>query len=81
MAGLLVADSRRKNRWNVVYYAGYALASRAPNRSKEQTRQKVALFRAYDAVMMGMNSGWSAYREHPAFYAECMLRTYGRRVQ
>ena len=80
MAGLLVADSRRKGRWNVVYYTGYALASRAANRSKNQTRKKVALFQAYDAVMTRINSGWSAYREHPAFYAECMLRTYGRKI-
>jgi LmbE family N-acetylglucosaminyl deacetylase len=80
MAGLLAADSRRKNKWNVVYYAGYALASRAPNRSKNQTRQKVALFQAYDAVMTRINPGWGAYREHPAFYAECMMRTYGRRI-
>jgi LmbE family N-acetylglucosaminyl deacetylase len=80
ISGLLVADSRRRNKWNVAYYAGYALASRAANRSRTQTRQKVALFRAYDAVMTGVNSGWSAYREHPAFYAECMLRTYGRTI-
>ncbi len=81
MAGLLVADLQRQHRWNVVFYTGYALASRAPNRSTDQTSQKVALFRAYDAVMMAINPKWSAYREHPAFYAECMLRTYGRRVQ
>ena len=80
MAGLLVADSRRKHRWNAVYYAGYALATRAANRSKDQERQKVALFQAYDAVMIRTNARWSAYREHPAFYAECMLRTYGRKV-
>lgn len=80
MAGLLVADSRRKNKWNVAYYAGYALASRAANRSKDQARQKVTLFKAYDAVMTRANPGWSAYREHPAFYAECMLRTYGRKI-
>ena len=80
MAGLLAADSRRKNKWNVVYYAGYALASRAANRSKNQTRQKVALFQAYDAVMTRSNPRWSAYREHPAFYAECMMRTYARKI-
>lgn len=80
MSGLLVADSRRKSGSNVVYYAGYALASRAANRSESQTRQKVALFQAYDAVMTRVNSRWSAYREHPAFYAECMLRTYGRKI-
>jgi len=80
MAGLLVAELRRKHRWSVVYYTGYALASRAANRSRDQARQKVALFRVYDAVMTRTNPGWSAYREHPAFYSECMLRTYGRRI-
>lgn len=80
MAGLLVADSRRKNRWNVVYYAGYALATRAANRSRDQARLKTALFLAYDTVITRVNPKWSAYREHPAFYSECMLRTYGRRV-
>ena len=80
MSGLLVTDSRRKNNWNVAYYTGYALASRAANRSKDQTRQKVALFQAYDGVMTSANPKWSAYREHPAFYAECMLRTYGRKI-
>ena len=40
MSGLLVADSRRQNKWNVAYYTGYALASRAANRSKNQTRTK-----------------------------------------
>lgn len=80
MSGLLVADSRRKNNWNVAYYTGYALASRAANRSKDQTRQKVTLFQAYDGVMTRANPKWSAYREHPTFYAECMLRTYGRKI-
>jgi len=80
MAGLLVAESRRKYGWSVVYYTGYALASRAANRSRDQARQKVALFQVYDAVMTRTNPGWSAYREHPAFYSECMLRTYGRRI-
>ena len=80
MAGLLVEDLRRKNKWNVVYYTGYALASRAANRSNNQARQKVALFRAYDAVMTRSNPGWSAFREHPAYYAECMVRTYGRKI-
>jgi hypothetical protein len=80
MAGLLVADLRRKNRWNVVYYAGYALAMRAANRTNDQAREKTALFRAYDRVMTQANVKWSAYREHPAFYSECMMRTYARRV-
>jgi hypothetical protein len=80
MAGLLVADSRRKNNWNVAYYTGYALASRAANRSKDQARQKVALFQAYDGVMTRAHPKWSAFQEHPAFYAECMLRTYARKI-
>jgi LmbE family N-acetylglucosaminyl deacetylase len=79
MAGLLVADARRKKGWNVAYYLGYALATRAENRSTDQARQKVALFRAYDAEMSASNSNWSAYKEHPAFYSECMSRTYARR--
>ena len=80
MAGLLVADSRKRNKWNVVYYAGYALATRAPNRSGDQVRQKTTLFLAYDRVMTQANARWSAYRERPAFYSECMLRTYARKV-
>lgn len=80
MAGLLVYDSRKKNHWSVVYYAGYALATRAANRSGDQVRQKTALFLAYDRVMTQANAKWSAYRERPAFYSECMLRTYARRI-
>lgn len=78
MAGLLVYDSRRKNRWNVAYYAGYALATRAANRTGEQVAQKTSLFRAYDDVMTQANPKWSAYRERPAFYSQCMTRTYAR---
>jgi LmbE family N-acetylglucosaminyl deacetylase len=80
MAGLLVYDSRREAGWNVVYYAGYALATRAANRTGEQVRQKTALFRAYDNVMTQANPKWSAYRERPAFYSQCMMRTYARRI-
>jgi hypothetical protein len=80
MAGLLVFDSRKQNRWNVVYYAGYALATRAANRSEDQVRQKTTLFLAYDNVMKQANTKWSAYRERPVFYSECMLRTYARRI-
>jgi len=81
MAGLLVADARRKSNWNVVYYAGYALATRAANRSTDQARLKASVFQAYDAVMTRANPRWSAYKEHPAFYSECMVRTYGRAVR
>jgi hypothetical protein len=80
MAGLLVYDLRRKNGWNVAYYAGYALSTRAANRTGEQVRQKTSLFRAYDNVMTQANPKWSAYRERPGFYSQCMTRTYARRV-
>ena len=80
MAGLLVYDLRRKNRWNVAYYAGYALSTRAANRTEEQVRQKTSLFRAYDNVMIRANPKWGAYRERPGFYSQCMTRTYARRV-
>lgn len=80
MAGLLVADARRSNRWNASYYVGYAVATRAANRTSEQALAKTMIFRAYDAEMIAANKTWSAYAEHPAFYSQCMLRTYSRRV-
>jgi LmbE family N-acetylglucosaminyl deacetylase len=78
MTGLLVADLRKARNWNTRYYVGYALASRAPNRSADQAREKTAIFLAYDREMMRVNKRWSAYAEHPAFYSQCMLRTYAR---
>ena len=82
MAGLLVEDLRRRERWtNTQYYTGYALASRAANRSPDQAREKTAIFLAYDNEMKRVDKTWSAYREHPAFYGECMLRTYARKVR
>jgi LmbE family N-acetylglucosaminyl deacetylase len=78
IAGLLVEELRRQRRFAVRYYVGYALATRADNRSKEQARLKTAIFSAYDREMMRVNKRWSAYREHPAFYSECMMRTYAR---
>lgn len=78
MTGLLVADLRKGRNWKARYYVGYALASRAPNRSADQAREKTAIFLAYDREMMRVNQRWSAYAEHPAFYSECMLRTYAR---
>src|SRR5437867_1694039 len=78
MAGLLVADLRKTRNWKARYYVGYALATRAANRSQDQARVKKAIFLAYDKEMMRVNRQWSAYAEHPAFYAECMLRTYAR---
>lgn len=80
MAGLLVYDMRKQSKWNVAYYTGYALATRAPNRSEDQVRQKTSLFLAYDKVMTEANPKWSAYRERPAFYSQCMLRTYARKI-
>jgi hypothetical protein len=80
IAGLLIHDSRKQNKWNVVYYTGYALATRAPNRSEDQVRQKTSLFLAYDKVMTQANARWSAHRERPAFYSQCMLRTYARKI-
>jgi len=82
MAGLLVEDLRRRERWtNTQYYTGYALASRAANRSPDQAREKAAVFLAYDNEMKRVDKTWSAYSEHPAFYGECMLRTYARKVR
>ena len=80
MSGLLVAAVRKDRSWSIWYYVGYALGTRAPNRSGEQARQKTALFRAYDAEMIRANAKWSAYAEHPSFYSECMVRTYVRQV-
>jgi LmbE family N-acetylglucosaminyl deacetylase len=80
MAGLLVYDLRKQSKWNVAYYNGYALATRAANRSEDQVRQKTSLFLAYDKVMTEANPKWSAYRERPAFYSQCMLRTYVRKI-
>jgi LmbE family N-acetylglucosaminyl deacetylase len=81
MAGLLVNDLRKKQKWNAQYYVGYALATRAANRSADQAREKTAIFLAYDREMMKVNKAWSAYGEHPAFYSECMLRTYARKAR
>jgi hypothetical protein len=78
MAGLLVNDLRKGRSWNTQYYVGYALATRAANRSGDQAREKTAIFLAYDREMMRVNKAWSAYQEHREFYSECMLRTYAR---
>jgi LmbE family N-acetylglucosaminyl deacetylase len=81
MAGLLVNDLRKGQTWNTRYYVGYALATRAANRSADEAREKTAIFLAYDKEMMRVNKAWSAYAEHPAFYSECMLRTYVRKAR
>jgi len=78
MAGLLIADLRKWRPLDVRYYVGYALSTRAANRSNDQARQKTAVFLAYDQEMVRSNKDWSAYREHPAFYSDCMVRTYAR---
>lgn len=78
MAGLLVFELRKRSSLDVRYYVGYALATRAANRSNEQAREKTAIFLAYDQEMTRLNKNWSAYREHPAFYSDCMVRTYAR---
>ena len=78
IAGLLVEELRRRNPWDVVYYVGYALATRAANRSADDVRTKTELFLAYDREMLEADPKWTAYREHPAFYAACMQRTYAR---
>jgi len=78
MAGFLVEDLRKQRVTGARYYEGYALATRAPNRSNAEARTKTAIFLAYDSEMMRVNKDWSAYREHPAFYSQCMERTYAR---
>ena len=81
ITGLLVNDLRKGQTWSTWYYVGYALATRAANRSTDEAREKTAIFLAYDKEMMRVNKAWSAYAEHPAFYYECMLRTYARRAR
>lgn len=81
MAGLLVDDLRKGRTWNTQYYVGYAVGTRAANRSADEAREKTAIFLAYDKEMMRVNKAWSAYAEHPAFYSECMLRTYARKAR
>ena len=81
MAGLLVNDLRKGQTWDTRYYVGYALATRAANRSADEAREKTAIFLAYDKEMMRVNKAWSAYAEHPAFYSQCMVRTYVRRAR
>jgi LmbE family N-acetylglucosaminyl deacetylase len=81
MAGLLVEDLRRRQGWKTQYYVGYALATRAANRSNEEASEKTAIFLAYDKEMKRVNPKWSAYAEHRGFYSECMLRTYARKAR
>jgi hypothetical protein len=78
ITGLLVEDLRKKLGLNTRYYLGYALGTRAANRSTDEAREKAAIFLAYDREMMRVNKTWGAYEEHPAFYSQCMVRTYAR---
>ena len=80
MAGKLTEILLNANGWQGRYYVGYALATRAANRTARQQQEKAAVFSAYDREMMLINPAWSAYREHPRFYADCMQRTYSRSV-
>jgi LmbE family N-acetylglucosaminyl deacetylase len=76
MAGFLVSDLRKQHPLSAMYYVGYALATRAVNRSTAQTQAKTMLLLAYDREMTAANKSWSAYQEHRAFYSECLQRTY-----
>jgi hypothetical protein len=76
--GLMIEEVWKQRGMPVRYYAGYALASRAPNRTNEQTRDKTEVFLAYDAEMTRADKTWSAFSEHRAFYSQCMQRTYVR---
>jgi len=78
MAGKLTETLVNGQGWRGRYYVGYALAARAPNRTTMQRQEKTEVFSAYDREMTMVDPTWSAYREHPRFYADCMLRTYSR---
>lgn len=78
MAGKLTESLLNAEGWQGRYYVGYALAVHAPNRTTLQREEKTEVFGAYDREMMEIDPEWSAYREHPRFYADCMLRTYSR---
>jgi LmbE family N-acetylglucosaminyl deacetylase len=81
MAGLVATAMRARAPAEVIYYVGYALAARPDNRTRAQTREKSALFLAYDREMLIANRAWSTYAERPRFYSMCMLRTYARKVR
>jgi LmbE family N-acetylglucosaminyl deacetylase len=81
MAGLVATTMRTRAPAEVIYYVGYALAARPDNRTRAETREKSALFLAYDREMLIANRAWSTYAERPRFYSMCMLRTYARKVR
>jgi hypothetical protein len=78
VAGLLAEQLRKDHHWMANYYVGYALATRADNLSSNRRQAKTSLFLAYDREMTRVRKEWSAYREHPRFYTQCMSRTYRR---
>ena len=78
VAGLLAEQLRKDRRWLASYYVGYALATRADNLSARRRQLKTSLFLVYDREMTRVRKEWSAYREHPKFYTQCMARTYHR---
>jgi hypothetical protein len=79
MAGLVGADLRKNSGWGLIYYVGYALATRPDNRTPAQVEQKTALFLVYDREMLLANREWSTYSKRPRFYSMCVLRTYARK--
>ena len=81
VAGLLAEQLRRDRHWLASYYVGYALATRADNLSTKQRQVKTSLFLLYEREMTRVHGEWSAYREHPKFYTQCMARTYHRAPQ
>lgn len=78
VAGLLADQLRKDHHWMASYYVGYALATRADNLTSRRRQLKTSLFLVYDREMTRGRKDWSAYREHPKFYAECLARTYHR---
>lgn len=76
LAGILATEVRLGRQRPITYYVGYALATRAANRTAEEAQIKTELFLAYDREMVAANPAWSAYREHPGFYTQCLRRTY-----
>ena len=79
MAGFIGATLRKETGWGLIYYVGYAIATRPDNRSRAEAWQKTALFLVYDREMLIANRRWSTYAERPRFYSMCMLRTYARK--
>lgn len=79
-AGLVVTELRIPA-WEKRLYVGYAVGTRASNRSSDAAREKTRLFIAYNDELLRANPKWSAYQEHPGFYSQCMTRTYARTLK